>query len=136
MKKSVLTCCVLWGIFMLSGCSASSALTGLIGSKPEISAQAGAENTKQTVGLNNKVDQSSESETTIKDSNVGKVDSSSQKKVSASSISANSIKADRIEIKNSDSDTWSLTALAACIALITGVLIGARYGVSRNNKGA
>lgn len=136
MKKSVLTCCVLWGIIMLSGCSASSALTGLIGSKPEISAQAGAENTKQTVGLNNKVDQSSESETTIKDSTVGKVDSSSQKKVSASSISANSIKADRIEIKNSDSDTWSLTALAACIALITGVLIGARYGVSRNNKGA
>lgn len=136
MKKSVLTCCVLWGIIMLSGCSASSALTGLIGSKPEISAQAGAENTKQTVGLNNKVDQSSESETTIKDSNVGKVDSSSQKKVSASSISANSIKADRIEIKNSDSDTWSLTALAACIALVTGVLIGARYGVSRNNKGA
>lgn len=136
MKKSALTCCVLWGIIMLSGCSASSALTGLIGSKPEISAQAGAENTKQTVGLNNKVDQSSESETTIKDSTVGKVDSSSQKKVSASSISANSIKADRIEIKNSDSDTWSLTALAACIALVTGVLIGARYGVSRNNKGA
>lgn len=136
MKKSVLTCCVLWGIIMLSGCSASSALTGLIGSKPEISAQAGAENTKQTVGLNNKVDQSSESETTIKDSTVGKVDSSSQKKVSASSISANSIKADRIEIKNSDSDTWSLTALAACIALVTGVLIGARYGVARNNKGA
>lgn len=136
MKKSVLTCCVLWGIIMLSGCSASSALTGLIGSKPEISAQAGAENTKQTVGLNSKVDQSSESETTIKDSTVGKVDSSSQKKVSASSISANSIKADRIEIKNSDSDTWSLTALAACIALVTGVLIGARYGVARNNKGA
>lgn len=136
MKKSVLTCCVLWGMVMLSGCSASSALTGLIGSKPEISAQAGAENTKQTVGLNNKIDQSSESETNIKDSTVGKVDSSSQKKVSASSISANSIKADRIEIKNSDSDTWSLTALAACIALVTGVLIGARYGVARNNKGA
>lgn len=123
-------------VSLLAGCSASSALTGLIGSKPDVTAQAGAENTKQTVGINGKVDQSSESETSIKDSNVGKVDSSNQKKVSASSISANSIKADKIEIRNSDSDTWSLTALAACIALVTGVLIGARYGVSRNNKGA
>lgn len=43
---------------VICGCSATSALTGLIGSKPEISAQAGAENTKQTVGINGKVDQS------------------------------------------------------------------------------
>ena len=40
----------------LSGCSATSALTGLIGSKPEISAQAGAENNKVGAGLTNKVD--------------------------------------------------------------------------------
>lgn len=42
----------------LTGCSATSALTGLVGSKPDVSAQVGAENTKQTVGLNNKVDSS------------------------------------------------------------------------------
>lgn len=135
MKRNLKAFALLFAITMLSGCSASSALTGLIGSKPEVTAQAGAENTKQTVGLNGKVDQSSESDTSIKDSTVGKVDSSSQKKVSTSSISADSIKADRIEIRNSGNDTWSLTALAALIALVTGVIIGARYGI-RNNKGA
>ena len=55
----------------LSGCSATSALTGLIGSKPEISAQAGAENNKVGVGLTNKVDSSNSSEATVKDSKVG-----------------------------------------------------------------
>lgn len=135
MKRNLRAFALLLAITLLSGCSASSALTGLIGSKPEVTAQAGAENTKQTVGLNGKVDQSSESDTSIKDSMVGKVDSSSQKKVSTSSISADSIKADRIEIRNSGNDTWSLTALAALIALVTGVIIGARYGI-RNNKGA
>ena len=58
----------------LSGCSASSALSGLVGSKPEITAQAGAENVKQTVGVTAKNDESSKQENTIKDSQVGKVD--------------------------------------------------------------
>ena len=49
----------------LSGCSASSALSGLVGSKPEITAQAGAENVKQTVGVTAKNDESSKQENTI-----------------------------------------------------------------------
>lgn len=118
----------------LSGCSTAGALTGLIGSKPEISAQAGAENTKQTVGLNNKVDQSSEVETTIRDSKVGTVDSSNGKKTSASSITAETIKADKIEIRNSDGGSWGIVALACFLALLVGVGIGRRFGV--NNKGA
>lgn len=136
MKKSILACCVLWGVCLLSGCSATSALTGLIGSKPEISAQAGAENTKQTVGLNNKVDQSSEVETTIKDSKVGKVDSSNGKKTSASSITADTIKADKIEIRNSDGGEISgLVALfcAVLALLLFGCLV---FRIRNYNKGA
>lgn len=91
---------VVWALFVLSGCSATSALTGLIGSKPEISAQAGAENVKQTVGFTGKVDKSNDNDTTIKDSKVGKVDTSNGKSVSTSSIKADIIIADKIEIRN------------------------------------
>lgn len=90
-------------MLVLSGCSATSALTGLIGSKPEISAQAGAENVKQTVGVTGKVDKSNDNDTTIKDSKVGKVDTSNGKSVSTSSIKADTIIADKIEIRNDDS---------------------------------
>lgn len=86
----------------LSGCSATSALTGLIGSKPEISAQAGAENVNQTVGVTGKVDKSNDNDTTIKDSKVGKVDTSNGKSVSTSSIKADTIIADNIEIRNEE----------------------------------
>ena len=64
----------------LSGCSATDALTGLIGSKPEVTAQAGAENNKVGVGLTNKVDSSNSSDAYVKDSSVGSLDSSSGKK--------------------------------------------------------
>ncbi|WNO25478.1 hypothetical protein [Escherichia phage vB_EcoM_50EP] len=94
---------VIAAVIMLSGCSATSALTGLIGSKPEISAQAGAENVKQTVGVTGKVDKSNDNDTTIKDSKVGKVDTSNGKSVSTSSIKADTIIADKIEIRNDDS---------------------------------
>lgn len=87
----------------LSGCSATSALTGLIGSKPEISAQAGAENNKVGVGLTSKVDSSSSSEATVKDSKVGSLDSSSGKKTADNSIKASTINAEKIEITNNDS---------------------------------
>ena len=94
---------VVWALLVLSGCSATSALTGLVGSKPEISAQAGAENVKQTVGVTGKVDKSNDNDTTIKDSKVGKVDTSNGKSVSTSSIKADTIIADKIEIRNDDS---------------------------------
>lgn len=118
----------------LSGCSASSALSGLIGSKPEITAQAGAENVKQTVGVTAKNDESSKQENTIKDSNVGKVDSSNKKKVSTSSIQADTITADKIEIRNSESDLYVVFFALACF-FVAGFASGVMWK-GRKNKGA
>lgn len=118
----------------LSGCSASSALSGLIGSKPEITAQAGAENVKQTVGVTAKNDESSKQENAIKDSQVGKVDSSNKKKVSTSSIQADTITADKIEIRNSESDLYVMFFALACF-FVAGFAAGVMWG-GRKNKGA
>lgn len=118
----------------LSGCSASSALSGLIGSKPEITAQAGAENVKQTVGVTAKNDESSKQENTIKDSQVGKVDSSNKKKVSTSSIQADTITADKIEIRNSESDLYVVFFALACF-FVAGFASGVVWK-GRKNKGA
>lgn len=118
----------------LSGCSASSALSGLIGSKPEITAQAGAENVKQTVGVTAKNDESSKQESTIKDSQVGKVDSSNKKKVSTSSIQAETITADKIEIRNSESDLYVMFFALACL-FVAGFSAGV-FWKGRKNKGA
>ena len=118
----------------LSGCSASSALSGLVGSKPEITAQAGAENVKQTVGVTAKNDESSKQENTIKDSQVGKVDSSNKKKVSTSSIQADTITADKIEIRNSESDLYVIFFALACL-FIAGFAAGVVWK-GRKNKGA
>lgn len=104
---------------LLSGCSATSALTGLIGSKPEISAQAGAENVKQTVGVTGKVDKSNDNDTTIKDSKVGKVDTSNGKSVSTSSIKADTIIADKIEIRNDAKGNL----IAGLVFLFIGILM-------------
>lgn len=103
----------------LTGCSATSALTGLIGSKPEISAQAGAENVKQTVGVTGKVDKSNDNDTTIKDSKVGKVDTSNGKSVSTSSIKADTIIADKIEIRNDAKGNL----IAGLVFLFIGILM-------------
>lgn len=118
----------------LSGCSSSSALSGLIGSKPEITAQAGAENVKQTVGVTAKNDESSKQESTIKDSQVGKVDSSNKKKVSTSSIQAETITADKIEIRNSESDLYVMFFALACF-FVAGFAAGVVWK-GRKNKGA
>lgn len=111
---------VIAAVIMLSGCSATSALTGLIGSKPEISAQAGAENVKQTVGVTGKVDKSNDNDTTIKDSKVGKVDTSNGKSVSTSSIKADTIIADKIEIRNDDSKG---NLIAGLVFLFIGIVM-------------
>lgn len=118
----------------LSGCSASSALSGLVGSKPEVTAQAGAENVKQTVGVTAKNDESSKQENTIKDSQVGKVDSSNKKKVSTSSIQADTITADKIEIRNSESDLYVMFFAMACL-FVAGFAAGVVWK-GRKNKGA
>ena len=109
----------------LSGCSATSAVTGLIGSKPEISAQAGAENNKVGVGLTNKVDSSSSSEATVKDSKVGSLDSSSGKKTADNSIKASTITAEKIEITNNESSAlpWVGTGAMGLLVLILMALI-------------
>lgn len=118
----------------LSGCSASSALSGLVGSKPEVTAQAGAENVKQTLGVTAKNDESSKQENTIKDSQVGKVDSSNKKKVSTSSIQADTITADKIEIRNSESDLYVMFFALACL-FVAGFAAGVVWK-GRKNKGA
>ena len=107
----------------LSGCSASSVLPGLIGSKPDITAQAGAENVKQTVGVTAKQDTSSKQETTFKESAVGQVDTSNKKQVSTSNIKADNITAERIEIRNNDG--LNVPAIAMGILMfIAGMLAG------------
>ena len=62
----ILLIMIMVSVLLLSGCSTSSALTGLVGSKPEITAQAGAENVKQAVGVTAKQDTSSRQETKFK----------------------------------------------------------------------
>lgn len=119
---------------LLSGCSASSALTGLAGSKPEITAQAGAENVKQAVGVTAKQDASSKQETTFKESNVGKVDTSNKKQVSNSSIQAEMIKAEKIEISNGRDDLYPFLFCIACF-FVAGFLSGILWS-ERKNKGA
>lgn len=106
----------------LTGCSATSALTGLVGSKPDVSAQVGAENTKQTVGLNNKVDSSTTNKTDLQDSNVGTLDTSSKKQVQT--ISTGTIQAERLQVVNNDSYSLILAGLSgASIPLVFLVVI-------------
>ena len=109
-------------VVTLTGCSATSALTGLVGSKPEVSAQVGAENTKQMLGLNNKVDSSTTNKTDIQDSNVGALDTSSKKQVQT--ISTGTIQAERLQVVNNDSYSLILAGLAgASIPLVFLVTI-------------
>lgn len=106
----------------LTGCSATSALTGLVGSKPDVSAQVGAENTKQMLGLNNKVDSSTTNKTDVQDSNVGTLDTSSKKQVQT--ISTGTIQAERLQVVNNDSYSLILAGLAgASIPLVFLVTI-------------
>lgn len=106
----------------LTGCSATSALTGLVGSKPDVSAQVGAENTKQTLGLNNKVDSSTTNRTDVKDSNVGSLDTSNKKQVQT--ISTGTIQAERLQVVNNDSTSLILAGLVgACIPLVCLIVI-------------
>lgn len=108
---------------MLSGCSASSVLPSLIGSKPDITAQAGYENVKQTIGVTAKQDSSSKQETTFKESAVGQVDASNKKQVSTSSIKADNITAERIEIRNNDGLNVPAVAIGL-VMFIAGMIVG------------
>ncbi|QXG07638.1 putative spanin [Erwinia phage Snitter] len=111
---------ILIAAIALTGCSGGlGSLAGLVGSKPEVTAQVGAENVKQGVGLSSKVDASSEVKNDLKNSKVESLDTSNGKKVSASSISAGTITADRIEIRNNDSPLWvEIAAGVICLLLL------------------
>lgn len=123
-------------VVSLSGCSASSALSGLVGSKPEITAQAGAENVKQTVGVTAKQDTSSKQETSFKESSVGKVDTSNKKQVSTATINANEIKAESFQVVQGGSTKSELYVMIFVIACfyVAGWLSNTLF--SRRKKGA
>ncbi|UVX29886.1 Rz-like spanin [Klebsiella phage VLCpiD7c] len=127
---------IVWASAVVSGCASSvPILSDLVGSKPDMTAQVGAENVKQAVGVTNKTDISSKQETTFKESAVGKVDTSNKKSVTTSSIHANQITADKIEIRNDESGSlipWLIGGVWLAI-----LAIGA-FGLwrERKNKGA
>ncbi len=109
----------------LSGCSATDALTGLIGSKPEVTAQVGAANNKVGVGASVSSDSSNSSDASVKDSSVGSLDSSSGKKTADNSIKASTITAEKIEITNNESSAlpWVGTGAMGLLVLILLALI-------------
>lgn len=127
---------IVWAAAVVSGCASSvPIISDLVGSKPDMTAQVGAENVKQAVGVTNKTDTSSKQETTFKESAVGKVDTSNKKSVTTSSIHANQITADKIEIRNDESGsliTWMIGGVGV-VMLAIGV-----FGLwrERKNKGA
>lgn len=118
---------------ILSGCSSVTPLTGLIGSKPEITAQAGAENVKQTVGVTAKQDTSTKQETTIKESAVDKVDTSSKKDFTTSIIQANTIKADKIQVVQGGQRKW-YDPIIYCAAIFSGLLLMTYFSYRKGNK--
>ncbi|QZE50937.1 U-spanin [Klebsiella phage vB_KpnS-VAC10] len=127
---------IVWAAAVVSGCASSvPIISDLVGSKPDMTAQVGAENVKQAVGVTNKTDTSSKQETTFKESAVGKVDTSNKKSVTTSSIHANQITADKIEIRNNESGSlipWLIGGVGV-VMLAIGV-----FGLwrERKNKGA
>lgn len=127
---------IVWSSAVVSGCASSvPILSDLVGSKPDMTAQVGTENVKQAVGVTNKTDTSSKQETTFKESAVGKVDTSNKKSVTTSSIHANQITADKIEIRNDESGSlipWLIGGVGV-VMLAIGV-----FGLwrERKNKGA
>ena len=127
---------IVWAAAVVSGCASSvPILSDLVGSKPDMTAQVGAENVKQAVGVTNKTNTSSKQETTFKESAVGKVDTSNKKSVTTSSIHANQITADKIEIRNDESGSlipWLIGGVGV-VMLAIGVFCLWR---ERKNKGA
>lgn len=127
---------IVWAAAVVSGCASGvPILSDLVGSKPDMTAQVGAENVKQAVGVTNKTDTSSKQETTFKESAVGKVDTSNKKSVTTSSIHANQITADKIEIRNDEIGSlipWLIGGVGV-VMLAIGV-----FGLwrERKNKGA
>ena len=96
LKKTCIAIAVAVGVISLSGCSTASALSGLIGSKPEVTAQIGEENTKQLAGVTAKSED--KRDVKVEKSNVGKIDSSLKKSIEVSTINANTVNAESITV--------------------------------------
>ena len=127
---------IVWAAAVVSGCTSSvPILSDLVGSKPDMTAQVGAENVKQAVGVTNKTDTSSKQETTFKESAVGKVDTSNKKSVTTSSIHANQITADKIEIRNDESGSLIPWLIGGVVVVMLAIGV---FGLwrERKNKGA
>lgn len=109
--------------FILSGCSALSAVSDFLPAKDgiEATAQVGESNQKTGVGVSSQSDKSSSVDSDMRNSTNRDVDSSSQKKTAATGLSANTITAEKIEIHSTensgiDSIVWGLLAgLVACL---------------------
>ncbi|AEX26825.1 hypothetical membrane protein [Klebsiella phage KP36] len=127
---------IVWAAAVVSGCASSvPIISDLVGSKPDMTAQVGAENVKQAVGVTNKTDTSSKQETTFKESAVGKVDTSNKKSVTTSSIHANQITADKIEIRNDESGSLIPWLIGGVGVVMLAIVV---FGLwrERKNKGA
>ncbi|AWD90897.1 Rz-like spanin [Enterobacteria phage vB_EcoS_IME18] len=96
LKKTCIAITVAVGVISLSGCSTASALSGLLSDSPDVTAQVGAENTKQLAGVTAKAED--KREVKVSDSNIGKVDSSVNKSVEVSTIQANTVNAENITV--------------------------------------
>ena len=100
----------------LGGCSATSALgtvaSAISPNKPDVTAQVGAENTKQGVGVSSKVDSS----TTVKDVQ-GSVNASKQ----GQQVQAGSVQAEAIKVTNGSPGAL-LGAFAIGMASVLGLV--------------
>lgn len=100
----------------LGGCSAASALgtvaSAISPNKPEVTAQVGAENTKQGIGVSSKVDSS----TTVKDVQ-GSVNASKQ----GQQVQAGSVQAEAIKVTNGSPGAL-LGAFAIGMASVLGLV--------------
>lgn len=112
--------------FSLTGCSASSLLSTVIPDTPDITAQAGKENIKQTVGLTNKSEDSHDAK--VGKSNVGQMDSSNKK---VETIKAGTIQAESISVTTSD-PMWLVVAMCIFMVLASALV----YMIFRANKKA
>lgn len=119
LKKTCIAIVVAVGVISLSGCSMPSALGGLIGSKPEVTAQIGEENTKQLAGVTAKSED--KRDVKVEKSNVGKVDSSVKKSIEVSTIHANTVNAESITVTKHGN--WYVPIVGLTLLLIGLLLV-------------
>lgn len=111
----------------LTGCStagvmsaATSALTG--GSKPEVTAQLGAENTKQALGLNSKV--TTEDKQSLGDIKADTAMVKQQKTQKKAQAEVGAIEAQNVQIVTSDNKAL-LASFALGLAAVVGLVVWA-----------